>query len=85
MTKTIDVYVIGENESGLNLICSTNDDESDTFLLTKKGIISPRSYRKNQLNTFDICDWAWEHHKQLCGNEVFEKAKKKRQDWKKSR
>lgn len=85
MSKTIDVFVVDEHKGGLTLICSTKEDGSDTFLLAKKAIIEPRSYRKGKMNTFDIQDYAWEMHRQLCGDEIFEKAKKKRAEWKKGR
>lgn len=80
--KTVDVYVWGENDSGLCLICSTKEDQSDKFLLAKKVIIEPRKYKAGFLNTFDVTDFGWKQHKQLCGEEIFEQEKQRRKLWK---
>ena len=83
--KTVDIYVLGETSNGSCLICSTKEDGSDKFFLAKKLIIQPRKYRKDELNTFDITDFGWKCHKQLCGDEIFEKEKARRQEWKQAR
>ena len=85
MTHIIDVWVWGENDGGLCLICSTKEDKSDKFLLAKKVIIEPKKYRASKLNTFDLTDFGWKSHRQLCGDEIFEKEKARRAEWKKNK
>jgi len=85
MTKTIDVYVHGEHPSGNTLICSLSKDDKNTFLLAKKHILEPRKYRKDAFNTFDITDFGWKCHKQLCGEKIFEEEKNRRREWKRNR
>jgi len=85
VSKIIDVYVHGEHSSGNTLICSMSKDDKDTFLLAKKHVIEPRKYRKDAFNTFSITEFGWTCHKQLCGEEIFEREKERRSQWKKNR
>lgn len=84
MSKTVDVYVHGEHESGNTLVCSMSKDGKDTFYLAKKLIIEPRKYRKDAFNTFEVTDFGWKSHRQLCGDEIFECEKQRRKEWKKA-
>jgi len=58
---------------------------ANTFLLAKKHIIEPRKYRKDAFNTFEVNDFGWRSHRQLCGDEIFEREKERRKEWKKNR
>ena len=61
------------------------EDGSEPFFLGKKTIVEPRTYRKGKLNTFDITEFGWKSHRQLCGDEIFEKEKARRANWKKDK
>ena len=84
MSKIVDVYVHGEHSSGNTLICSMSKEKNNIFYLAKKHIIDPRKYRKHAFNTFEVTDFGWKSHRQLCGDEIFEREKARRKEWKKS-
>jgi hypothetical protein len=85
MTKIVDVFVIEEHPSGKTIKCSIKDDEKDPFFLAKSQITPSGPVKKRSYHTFDVSEFAWKSHRQLCGDEIFEEEKNRRREWKQNR
>jgi hypothetical protein len=83
MTKTVDVFVLEVRENSLK--CSMASDGDQPFYLGMKTIETAGEFKAGEFNTLDITDFGWKSHRQLCGDEIFEKEKARRAEWKKSK
>lgn len=73
---TVEVFVIEQTESGKAIKCSVEDDHSNHFYLSKSQIKPHGSVRKGEIAKFDIPEWMFKNHRQLCGDQVFEENKR---------
>ena len=78
MTKTVDIYVIDETSSGKAIKCSMTSSGEDPFYLPKSQIKPHGSVKKANFNKFDIPDWLFLEHRQMCGTEAFEERKREK-------
>lgn len=81
MTKTVEIYVIDQTKTGAAIKCSMRDDGSHPFFLPKSQIKPYGTVRKNSAQRFDIPDWLYLQHWQLCGREAFDEEKKRLQEY----
>lgn len=80
MTKTLDILVIEETKKGTGIKCSMSADGSYPFFLPKSQIKPYGPVRKGQFAKFDIPNWLWVQHWQLCGRVEFEAEKARKQE-----
>lgn len=80
MTKTVEIYVIEQTKTGTGIKCAMGENCESVFFLPKSQIKPYGTVRKKQFTKFDIPDWLWRQHWQLCGREIFEQEKQHRRD-----
>lgn len=77
--KRITVFVIEQTESGKAIKCSLTQEMENTFYLPKSQIKPIGKVRKAEFHEFDVAEFIFLSHWQLCGREAFEKEKARRQ------
>ncbi len=56
-----------------------HEDGRESFYLAKSQITPSGPVKKKSWHAFDVSEFAWKSHRQLCGDEIFEKEKLRRQ------
>jgi hypothetical protein len=80
MKRIIEIYVIDALPSGKAIKCSAKPDEKDSFILPKSQIKPFGTVRKKQVVKFEIPEWLYLSHWQLCGLAAFEEEKQRRKE-----
>jgi len=76
--KRVRVYVIEETESGKGIKCSAEASMEDAFFMPKSQIKPTGKVTKGAFHEFDVSEFIFLSHWQLCGGEAFEEEKKRR-------
>ena len=80
MTQTPEIFVIEQTKKGTGIKCAMSADCSDVFFLPKSQIKPYAVVKKRQFARFDIPNWLYLQHWQLCGRDAFEDEKQRKQD-----
>jgi hypothetical protein len=79
MKITVKIFVIDVTPGGKALKCSMKEGGDQSFYLPKSQLYPDKSQgtvRKNHFATFNIPEWLYLEHRQMCGDEKFEQNKR---------
>ena len=80
MNKTIRIKVTVVDHTEKSVKCEVSG-HPDAFYLPKAQIKPIGKVIRNKPAEFDIPEWLWLKHRQLCGDEAFEAEKVRRAAW----
>jgi hypothetical protein len=76
--RRVKVYVIDQSDAGRAIKCSMTEDMEDPFFLPKSQIEPTGKVTRKAFHEFDIAEFIYLSHWQLCGRDAFEEEKKRR-------